>query len=82
MDTQLGLRSAARRLASIVEAVPDDALGRPTPCERFTVGDVNGGLLDHVGRPSDWSDMNVPWCIGRATRRPDRDHRRPVLPLG
>ena len=53
MDTQLGLRSAARRLASIVEAVPDDALGRPTPCERFTVGDVNGGLLDHVGRPSD-----------------------------
>ena len=32
-------------MAGLVEAVPDDALGRPTPCERYTVGD----LLDHIG---------------------------------
>ena len=31
-------------MAGLVEAVPDDALGRPTPCEQYTVGD----LLDHV----------------------------------
>lgn len=31
-------------MASLVEAVPDRSLGRPTPCERYTVGD----LLDHV----------------------------------
>ena len=32
-------------MAKLVEAVPDDALGRPTPCRRYTVGD----LLDHIG---------------------------------
>ena len=32
-------------MARLVAAVPADALGRPTPCEHYTVGD----LLDHVG---------------------------------
>lgn len=32
-------------MAALVEAVPDDALDRPTPCETYTVGD----LLDHIG---------------------------------
>ena len=32
-------------MATLVAAVPDDALARPTPCERYTVGD----LLDHIG---------------------------------
>ena len=32
-------------MARLVEAVPDDALDGPTPCERYRVGD----LLDHVG---------------------------------
>lgn len=32
-------------MAHLVEGVPDDALDRPTPCERYSVGD----LLDHIG---------------------------------
>ena len=45
MRTQVDLEPAARRVARVVEAVPDDALDRPTPCEGYRVGD----LLDHVG---------------------------------
>jgi uncharacterized protein (TIGR03086 family) len=45
MSTQLDLRPAAQRLVRLVEAVPEDALSRPTPCEHYSVGD----LLDHVG---------------------------------
>ena len=44
MSTQLDLGPAARRLADLVAAVPDEALDRPTPCARYTVGD----LLDHI----------------------------------
>jgi len=44
MSTHPDLEPAARRMARLVEAVPDDALGQPTPCERYTVGD----LLDHI----------------------------------
>jgi uncharacterized protein (TIGR03086 family) len=33
------------RLAELVRNVPDDALGGPTPCPDYTLGD----LLDHVG---------------------------------
>jgi len=29
----------------LVEAVPEDSLGRPTPCQDYSVGD----LLDHIG---------------------------------
>ena len=32
-------------MARLVEGVPGDALDRPTPCERYSVGD----LLDHIG---------------------------------
>lgn len=45
MNPNPDLEPAARRMANLVEAVPDDALGRPTPCDRYTVGD----LLDHIG---------------------------------
>jgi uncharacterized protein (TIGR03086 family) len=45
MTSNLDLGPAAQRMARLVSAVPDEALGRPTPCERYTVGD----LLDHVG---------------------------------
>jgi uncharacterized protein (TIGR03086 family) len=45
MTAQLDLQPAGLRLIRLVEAIPDDALGRPTPCARYTVGD----LLDHVG---------------------------------
>ena len=45
MTTHPDLEPAARRMARLVEAVPDDALGDPTPCEHYTVGD----LLDHIG---------------------------------
>jgi uncharacterized protein (TIGR03086 family) len=44
MTTSLDLQPAASRMARLVEGVRDDALGRPTPCERYTVGD----LLDHI----------------------------------
>ena len=44
MTSHPDLEPAARRMARIVEAVVDDALDHPTPCERYTVGD----LLDHV----------------------------------
>jgi uncharacterized protein (TIGR03086 family) len=39
------LTPASRRLAELVAAVPDDALGAPTPCTEYSLGD----LLDHVG---------------------------------
>src|SRR4051794_23978948 len=44
MSTNPDLTPAARRMTALVEAVPDDALGRPTPCERYTVAD----LPDHI----------------------------------
>jgi uncharacterized protein (TIGR03086 family) len=44
MTSHPDLDPAARRMARLVAGVPDDALGRPTPCERYTVGD----LLDHI----------------------------------
>jgi uncharacterized protein (TIGR03086 family) len=46
MTANPDLEPAARRMADLVRKVPDDALGRPTPCERYSVGD----LLEHVGR--------------------------------
>ncbi len=36
--------TAAARMADLVAAVPDDALGDPTPCTDYTVA----GLLDHI----------------------------------
>jgi uncharacterized protein (TIGR03086 family) len=44
MTTHPDLTPAARRMAGLVGAVSDGALARPTPCERYTVGD----LLDHI----------------------------------
>ncbi len=44
MPTPVDLQPAAQRLARLVEAVPDGALGRPTPCAAYAVGD----LLDHL----------------------------------
>jgi len=44
MTVSVDLHPAADRLARLVEAVPDDALDRPTPCEHYNVA----ALLDHV----------------------------------
>ena len=44
MTSHIDLEPAARHMASLIEAVRDDALKRPTPCENYTVGD----LLDHI----------------------------------
>lgn len=44
MSAHPDLEPAARRMAGLVEAVPEDALGEPTPCEAYTVAD----LLDHI----------------------------------
>ena len=44
MSAHPDLEPAAHRMARLVEAVPDTALARPTPCERYTIGD----LLDHI----------------------------------
>ena len=40
----IDLKPAASRLGDLVAAVPEDALGNPTPCSEYTVGD----LLDHI----------------------------------
>jgi uncharacterized protein (TIGR03086 family) len=42
--TSVDLEPAASRMADLIEGVPDDLLGRPTPCEEYTLGD----LIDHV----------------------------------
>lgn len=39
------LTPAARRLADLVRAIPDEMLDAPTPCPNYTLGD----LVDHVG---------------------------------
>jgi uncharacterized protein (TIGR03086 family) len=39
------LGPAARRLADLITHIPDDALGRPTPCPAYTQGD----LIEHIG---------------------------------
>lgn len=41
----LDLEPAARQMADLVAGLPDVALGGPTPCPEYTVGD----LVDHVG---------------------------------
>ena len=43
--TTVDLEPAVRRTAALIAAVPDDLLSAPTPCERYTVGD----LIDHIG---------------------------------
>lgn len=45
MASHPDLRPAVQRMARLVEAMPEDALHRPTPCQEYTVGD----LLDHIG---------------------------------
>lgn len=42
---KVDLEPATRRMAALIEGVPDDMLGRPTPCPAYTLGD----LVDHVG---------------------------------
>jgi uncharacterized protein (TIGR03086 family) len=44
MTPQLDLEPAGLRVLHLVDAVPDDGLGRPTPCAKYNVGD----LLDHI----------------------------------
>jgi uncharacterized protein (TIGR03086 family) len=44
MTELLDLTPAARRMAAVVAGIPDAALGAPTPCPAYSVGD----LLDHV----------------------------------
>lgn len=44
MTAPVDLRPAADRLARLVEGLPDDALGRPTPCQHYSVA----ALLDHL----------------------------------
>jgi uncharacterized protein (TIGR03086 family) len=58
-STPFALEPASQRMARFIAAVPDDRLGRPTPCERYTVGD----LLDHIS-------ANVLVFIAAATKRP------------
>lgn len=45
MTTNHDLAPAAERLARLVAAVPEDALDDPTPCAKYTVGD----LVEHIG---------------------------------
>ena len=43
--TPIDLEPATRRLADLVDGVPDELLDAPTPCSAYTLGD----LLDHIG---------------------------------
>jgi uncharacterized protein (TIGR03086 family) len=43
--TSPDLAPAAQRLAELVTRVPDDELGRPTPCPAYKLGD----LIEHIG---------------------------------
>lgn len=43
--SQLDLMPAATTLGRLVQQIPDERLGDPTPCPDFTVGD----LVEHVG---------------------------------
>jgi uncharacterized protein (TIGR03086 family) len=38
------LGPAAKQMADLIEGVPDDLLGAPTPCREYTLGD----LVDHI----------------------------------
>ena len=38
------LEPAAKQMADLIEGVPDEMLGAPTPCREYTLGD----LVDHV----------------------------------
>ena len=40
----IDLNPASRNLSALIAAVPEDALGGPTPCSDYSVGD----LLDHI----------------------------------
>ena len=40
------LGPAAQRMADLIEGVPDERLGAPTPCPAYTLGD----LVDHIRR--------------------------------
>ncbi|WP_370417809.1 TIGR03086 family metal-binding protein [Streptomyces sp. QH1-20] len=44
MTVMCDLGPAARRMADLVDGVPDSLLTAPTPCERYTLGD----LIEHV----------------------------------
>jgi uncharacterized protein (TIGR03086 family) len=43
--TLVDLEPATRRMAALIEDLPDGRLDRPTPCPAYTLGD----LLDHIG---------------------------------
>ena len=43
--TLIDLEPAARRMADLISGVPQDSLDAPTPCPKYTLGD----LVDHVG---------------------------------
>jgi uncharacterized protein (TIGR03086 family) len=43
--THIDLTPAAQRMAELISAIPGDGLGAPTPCPRYTLGD----LVEHVG---------------------------------
>ncbi|MEU4211049.1 TIGR03086 family metal-binding protein [Streptomyces sp. NPDC026206] len=45
MTVDFDLGPAAGRMARLLDEVPDDRLTAPTPCERYTLGD----LIEHVG---------------------------------
>ena len=40
----IDLHPAAENLSALITSVPDEDLGRPTPCSEYSVGD----LLDHI----------------------------------
>jgi uncharacterized protein (TIGR03086 family) len=67
--TLVDLEPATRRLAALIEDVPDGRLDQPTPCPAYALG----GLLDHIGGLS---------LAFTAAARKDTDDLGSQAPLG
>lgn len=67
MTTTVDLGPAAERMATLIEGVPDEALGWATPCAEYTVGD----LLDHVAGAVALDELVIHgWDLAKATGQP------------
>ena len=71
----IDLEPAARRTADLVSNLPEEALGAPTPCPAYTVGDLVehiGGLAQAFRAAADKSEgqLTSQAPVGDATRLP------------
>jgi uncharacterized protein (TIGR03086 family) len=72
----LDLRPAARQMAEILAAVPDDALDAPTPCAGMTVGQ----LIGHVDGFAQVFTLSARKDLGPMTATPPAPDDAPLEP--